>query len=74
MRGCDRGASAVECGAGTVKGARRYLEDIFPTISSVPANVPFAKGPASVPFTVGRPRRVRGRVEVFRLPAGVDEG
>jgi len=27
-----------------------------------------------VPFTVGRPRRVRGRVEVFRLLAGVDEG
>ena len=57
-----------------MNGARRYLQDIFPTISSVPANVPFAKGPASVPFTVGRPRRVRGRVEVFRLLVGVDGG
>ena len=41
VRGCERGASAVGCGAGTVEGARRYLQDIFPTIwtaGSPPSN------------------------------------
>ena len=44
VRGCERGASAVGCGAGTVEGARRYLQDIFPTIwmlVTALANVPF---------------------------------
>ena len=49
-------------------------QDIFPTIWIGARECALAKGPASVPFTVGRPRRVRGRVEVFRLLAGVDEG
>ena len=30
VRGCDRGASAVECGAGAVEGARRYLAGYLP--------------------------------------------
>jgi hypothetical protein len=30
VRGCERGASAVGCGAGTVEGARRYLRGYLP--------------------------------------------
>jgi hypothetical protein len=59
-------------GRGREKISRGYLPDDL--IGAREQNVPFAKGPASVPFTVRRPRRVRGRVEVFRLLAGVDEG
>ena len=74
MRGCERGASAVGCGAGAVDGARRYLQDIFDDLDPVTARECALFTSSGVPFTVGRPRRVRGRVEVFRLPAGVDEG
>ena len=52
-------------------------QDIFPTIwtaGSPPSNECALHLEREVPFTVGRPRRVRGRVEVFRLLAGVDEG
>ena len=80
VRGCERGASAVGCGAGAVEGARRYLAGYLPDdldcwiTASPPSNECALHLEREVPFTVGRPRRVRGRVEVFRLLVGVDEG
>ena len=73
---CASATGGEVCGQGGLT-TKRYLRHIFDScwtdlLAADPKSssdlVPFG------PSTVGRPRRVRGHWEVFRPPAGVDEG